>query len=153
MDSGIESQPSPVSILFFASILIFARLSKSQYDISRFGKHLSSTERIEWRRLPILEPDLYRSLSHVDVCGDALPGSSSRRRVLVEFDLESDELILGCPLALVVLLLLGQSALARRATGRATRRGRRGIRCRRRGSRGWRRRGRMGRGGRARGLG
>lgn len=29
MESGIESQPSPVSILFFASILILARLFQS----------------------------------------------------------------------------------------------------------------------------
>lgn len=63
---------------------------------------------------------MYRSLGHVDICSDALPGSSSRRRVLVEFDLEGNELILGGPLALIVLLLLSQGALARRPTSSTT---------------------------------
>lgn len=65
--------------------------------------------------LPILEPDLNGSLGHVNVRGDALSGRRSGGRVLVEFHFQSDKLILGSPLTFVVLLLLSQSALARRS--------------------------------------
>lgn len=62
----------------------------------------------------VLEPNLHGTLSHVDFLGNSLPCGSSRSRVLVEFHLESRQLILGSPLALVVLLLLGQGAFAMR---------------------------------------
>ena len=70
--------------------------------------------------IPILEPDLYRAFSHVDIAGDTLTGGSGRSGVLVEFNLQRDQLILGSPLALVVLLLLGQSALSSRSPSGAS---------------------------------
>lgn len=62
---------------------------------------------------PVLEPNLYRSLGHADVLSNTLANKSGGSRVLVELDLESDELVLGRTLTLLVLLLLCKSALAR----------------------------------------
>ena len=66
---------------------------------------------------PVLEPNLYRSLRHANVLGNALADESSGSGVLVEFNLESDELVLGRTLTLLVLLLLCERALARRPPG------------------------------------
>lgn len=66
-------------------------------------------------RIPVLEPDLYRALGHVDLLGYSFASGSRGRSILVELYLESDELILSGALALLVLLLLCKSALARRA--------------------------------------
>lgn len=62
-------------------------------------------------RLPILEPDLNRPFSHVDLVSYSVPDLSGGCGVLVEFDLECGQLILGRSLSLLVLLLLGERAL------------------------------------------
>lgn len=117
----MESHPSPVSILFFASILILARL----FLVS---KERSSKSIPQWKYLPILEPNLDRTLCHVDVRSNAFSGGRSRCWILVEFDFQKDELILSSSLALVVLLLLSKGAFARDPArpGRLTRGGTRG---------------------------
>lgn len=74
--------------------------------------------------LPVLEPDLYRALSHVDLLRDALANDGSGSGVLVELHLQRQQLFLGGALALLVLLLLGQGALARGAARRGRARGR-----------------------------
>ena len=63
--------------------------------------------------IPVLEPDLHRALRHVDLLGYSFPSCSSGGGVLVEFDLECLELVLGRPLALLILLLLREGALSR----------------------------------------
>lgn len=68
-------------------------------------------------RIPVLEPNLHRTLGHIDIRGNSFAGGSGRSGVLVEFYFEGGQLILGSPLALVVLLLLGQGTLAMRASG------------------------------------
>ena len=65
---------------------------------------------------PVLEPDLNRSLSHVDVGGNAFPDHGCWRGIFVELDLECHQLILCGPLSLGILLLLCQGALAGRTT-------------------------------------
>lgn len=77
--------------------------------------------------LPILEPDLNGSLGHVDVLCDAFPSGRSGCGILVKFNFEGDQLILRGPLAFVVLLLLSQSAFARRAARSRVRGCRRGA--------------------------
>lgn len=67
--------------------------------------------------VPVLEPDLHRTLGHVDILRDLLSDSGGGSGILLEFHLEGDELVLGGALALVVLLLLRQGALARRTAG------------------------------------
>ena len=67
--------------------------------------------------LPVLEPDLNRSLGHVNVRGNTLPDHGGGCGVLVKLDLECDQLILCSPLSLLVLLLLSQGALARGSAG------------------------------------
>lgn len=63
--------------------------------------------------IPVLEPDLNRPLSHVDFIGNSFTDSGGRCGVVVEFHLQSCQLILGGALSLLVLLLLSESALAR----------------------------------------
>lgn len=78
MDSGIESQPSPVSMLFLASIFILARLlhvSRPYSTIKRRGRE----------NPPVLEPYLHGTLGHVDILGNSLTSGSGRSRVLVKF--------------------------------------------------------------------
>ena len=82
---------------------------------------------------PILKPNLYRAFSHVDILRNTFSNSSSRCRVFVELDFQSAELILCCPLPLLILLLLCKGALPRWSTRariihrrRQRRRGRRG---------------------------
>ena len=65
---------------------------------------------------PILEPNLNRSLRHIDFLGDTFPNAGSWRGIFVELNLKEDKLILSCPLAFLVLLLLSESALSRRST-------------------------------------
>lgn len=60
---------------------------------------------------PVLEPDLNRSLCHVDLLSNSVSNTSGRGRVLVEFLFKSCELVLGRTLSLLVLLLLRQGAL------------------------------------------
>ena len=79
---------------------------------------------------PVLEPNLYRSLRHANVLGNALADESSGSGVLVEFNLESDELVLGRTLTLLVLLLLCEGALARGPPGSRGCGSTRGSRCR-----------------------
>jgi len=67
--------------------------------------------------LPVLEPDLDRSFSHVDIRGNTLSDHSGGCGILAELDLEGEQLILCSPLSLLILLLLSQCALARRSTG------------------------------------
>lgn len=87
--------------------------------------------------VPVLEPNLHRPLRHVNFLCDSFTHNGCGGRVLIKLNLQSDELVLGGTLALLVLLLLCKSALSRRsARGRAVRR--RGYR-----SRGGRRRGRL----------
>lgn len=69
--------------------------------------------------LPILEPNLNRPLRHVDFISNAFADIGCGSRVLVELDFKGSKLVLGSTLALLVLLLLCQSALARRALGDA----------------------------------
>lgn len=90
-------------MLFLAMFLILARL---YYIVSDIGVEICHGD-----KLPVLEPDLYRSLSHVDLVGNALPGEGSRGGVLVELVFQSNELILGRSLPLLVLLLLSKCAL------------------------------------------
>lgn len=75
------------------------------------SQHTFKSNLVKQRVLPILEPNLNRTFRHVDVLCNSFAGGSSGSRVLVEFNLEKDELILGRTLTLVVLLLLSQSAL------------------------------------------
>jgi hypothetical protein len=103
------SQSSPLSMLRLAMFLILARLSFALVKISR---------RITFVYVPVLEPNLHRSLRHADVLGNTLTDESGGSGVLVEFDFESDELVLGRTLTLLVLLLLCERALARRPPGR-----------------------------------
>lgn len=67
--------------------------------------------------VPVLEPNLNRSLCHADILGNALANKGSGSGVLVELNLEGDQLILGGTLTLLVLLLLCEGALARRSPG------------------------------------
>ena len=116
---------SPVSRLFFANNLILARLSR----VSK-GKKNTAQETFRGVDSPVLEPDLDRPFGHVDLLGDSLADSGGGSRVLVEFQLQSGELVLGSPLSLLVLLLLSQGALARRASRvgrRVASRGRVGV--------------------------
>jgi len=108
MESGMLSQSSPLSMLRLAMFLILARLSFALVKVLR---------RLTFFYTPVLEPNLYRSLRHADVLGNTLTNESGRSRVLVEFDFESDELVLGRTLTLLVLLLLCEGALARRPPG------------------------------------
>lgn len=125
IDSGISLQSSPFSMLFLAIFLILARLCNCQYCAPACCSLL----------LPVLEPDLDRSLGHVNFRGYSFAGSSSRSGVLVELDFECHQLVLSGPLSLLVSLLLGEGAFPRwSARGRALRR------CR--GSRRWGWRGR-----------
>lgn len=118
----MASQSSPVSILFFANNLIFARL---RLPGSAIHDAILKTARHE----PVLEPDLHRSLRHVDILSDLFPHGGRRRRVLVELYLQRRELVLRRPLTFLILLLLCQGALARwaarrRSTGGGRSRGR-----------------------------
>ena len=70
-----------------------------------------------------MKPNLHRPLGHVDFLRNALSGCGSRRRVFVELYLQGNQLILCRSLPFLVLLLLGESALARRPPCR------RGGRC------------------------
>jgi len=72
----------------------------------------TTPEFVSWNS-PVLEPDLDRSLCHVDFLSYPVSHFSSGSRVLAEFELESRELVLGRPLPLLVLLLLGQGTLSR----------------------------------------
>jgi len=103
------SQSSPLSMLRLAMFLILARLSIALVKICY--------RRITILYTPVLEPNLYRSLSHANIRRDAFADESSGSRVLVEFNFESDELILGCTLTLLVLLLLCERAFARWPSG------------------------------------
>ena len=70
--------------------------------------------------LPVLEPNLNGPLRHVDFICNAFADIGCGSRVLVELDFEGSKLVLGSTLALLVLLLLCQSALARWALGDTT---------------------------------
>lgn len=96
-------------MLFLASILILARLLPVSTDFE--------TRPARFKDLPILKPDLNRSLGHANILCNAFPGGSGWCRVLVEFNLEGHQLVLGSPLAFVVLLLLSQGAFARWPAG------------------------------------
>ena len=63
----------------------------------------------------ILEPNLNRPLCHVDVLRYALSHDGSRGRILLKLNFQGYELILGGTLTFLVLLLLSQGALPRRA--------------------------------------
>ena len=65
---------------------------------------------------PVLEPNLYRPLRHVDFVRNSLAYQRCRCRVLVELHFEGKELVLCGPLALLVLLLLREGALTRWST-------------------------------------
>lgn len=79
-------------------------------------------------RIPVLEPNLNRTLRHVDLVSNALSHICGRGGVLVELHLERCQLILCGSLSFLVLLLLGQGALPWRALG-----GRAGVVASRRG--------------------
>ena len=106
IESGMASQSSPVSILFLARSLIFARLTQMNQHRLRFSAQASDKE------IPILEPDLNGALRHVDLLGNPLPYGCGRSGVLVEFHLKGSQLILGSPLTLLILLLLRQCTLS-----------------------------------------
>lgn len=76
----------------------------------------------------ILKPDLHGAFGHVDFLGDSVSHLGRWGRVLLELEFQGDELFLRRPLALLILLLLSESALARRFTSR-----RRAGRCHGRG--------------------
>ena len=110
MDSGMLSISSPPSIPFFAKSLILARLRMiSTTKVDKLGAYL-----------PVLEPDLDGALGHVDLFCDSLSDRGSWCWVLVELDLECRKLVLGRTLSFLVLLLLGEGALARWSPGRGT---------------------------------
>jgi hypothetical protein len=67
---------------------------------------------------PILEPDLNRSLGHVNFLSNPVPNGGCGCWVLVEFKFEGRELVLSGTLSLLVLLLLRQRALAGGSPGR-----------------------------------
>lgn len=69
--------------------------------------------------IPVLKPDLDGSLRHVDFLGNTFTNIGSRCGILVELDLERGQLVLGGTLSLLVLLLLGEGALARGSLGEA----------------------------------
>ena len=104
IDSGIASQSSPVSMLFLANSFIFARLGSD--PVSKSSQNLTYYP-------PVLEPNLYGSFGHIDILRNALPDSGDWGGVLVEFHLQSAELVLCGPLPFLILLLLGESALSR----------------------------------------
>jgi hypothetical protein len=62
--------------------------------------------------IPVLEPDLDRSFSHVDLRCNAFSDCGVRSWVLAELHLQRHQLILGCALSLRILLLLCKSAFA-----------------------------------------
>lgn len=64
---------------------------------------------------PILKPYLHRSLRHVDILRDSLPHRCRGGSIFTEFEFQCQQLILGRSLALLVLLLLRQSAFSWRA--------------------------------------
>lgn len=74
--------------------------------------------RVSLSTVPILEPNLHRTLRHVDFLRYPLADRSSGGRVFIELDLEEDQLFLRGSLTLLVLLLLRQRTLPRRATRR-----------------------------------
>lgn len=93
-------------MLFFAMFLIFARLLLYQYVTQEVACNQCS---------PVLEPNLNGTLCHVDFGCNSLSGSSSGCGILVEFNFEGDQLILSGALPLLISLLLGKCALARRS--------------------------------------
>lgn len=80
--------------------------------------------------LLVLEPYLNGPLRHVDFLCDTLANGRSRGRVFVELDFQQAQLVLGGPLALLVLLLLSQGTLARGPTRLGARAGAIGAGCR-----------------------
>lgn len=78
---------------------------------SRQVSSMLSSSQPDIEVLPILEPDLNRSLGHVDFGRNSLACSGIGSRVLRELMFECHQLILSCPLPFLVLLLLCQSAL------------------------------------------
>ena len=115
IESGIPSQSSAVSMLFFTSNFILARLYHvNQYSIVDCAP----------RNGPVLEPYLHRSLRHVDVLGYSLADWRGWRGVFIELDFQSYELILRRSLTLLILLLLSEGAFSwwsARVGGRADR--------------------------------
>ena len=61
---------------------------------------------------PILEPNLDRPLGHADILRDAFPDCGCRRGVSDELVFECEKLLLCRSLPFLVLLLLGERALA-----------------------------------------
>lgn len=87
--------------------------------MARLRKHVSTNPGTVFtleENAPVLEPNLNRSFGHVDFLGDSLPNGRGGCGVLVEFDFQSCQLVLSGSLALLVLLLLGEGALARRSS-------------------------------------
>ena len=82
-------------MLRFAIFLIFARL----FEVSWARMNM-------WAFLPILEPNLDRPLGHINIRRNPFSNKCSRCWVLIELDFQCHELILCCPLALLVFLLL-----------------------------------------------
>lgn len=68
--------------------------------------------------IPILEPDLDGAFRHVDLLRDAFSHGRRGRGILGKLMFQRDQLILGGPLPLLVLLLLGQGTLPRRSSRR-----------------------------------
>src|ERR1700761_358700 len=87
-DSGMFSRSSPVSRLFFASILIFARRR-----LVKLSAHVGALPRPAVF-LPILEPDLNRPFGHVNLLRDTFTRGSGGRGVLVELHFQRHQLIL-----------------------------------------------------------
>ena len=104
----MASQSSPVSIDFFASSFILARLPQERELIVSLR-----ASGVAEMYVPILEPYLDRSLRHVDFLSNPLADRRRRSRVLPKLDLKEAKLVLSCTLTFLVLLLLRQGALAR----------------------------------------
>lgn len=92
------------------SITILARFDAFLCQQLYFGSsnyvHLVLYDRHVCINLPVLKPNLHRSLCHIDIFRYSLPHGGCGCRVLVEFHFQGDQLILCSTLSLLVLLLL-----------------------------------------------
>ena len=82
-ESGMASQSSPVSIDFFASDFILARLPRS-HELTILLRALG----IAKMYAPILEPYLDRPLRHVDLLSNPLTDRRSGSRIFSKLDLK-----------------------------------------------------------------
>lgn len=79
-----------------------------QYSLSLHACSISVGLKGEVRtHVPILEPNLHRSLGHINILSDSFSNKCGRCWILIKLDLQRHKLILRRPLALLISLLLG----------------------------------------------